>query len=789
MQIVDNFMFNNDAELLELRYHVLKDVVDYFVISEANHTFTGIPKSYNGNRLIKELGLDESKFIVLEVDTSEHTLRPNTMDHYEAELIKNPNSLLNYTRLRKQKDAILSILDRFPNDTIFMHGDVDEIPKPESVKYLAYVSSLHENNILKIPLVLLESSADKRVYDEFNLPVEWARSYLFCTKKQLQSKGFAALRTEYENPYAPITITQDGKIVQDLGWHFTWMGDVQRKKLKAQSCLHADAIHLVNNVTEETKKIMSVEVNEKFGELVKYHHKDYDLSQLPKEIFHLPRVKKFLLPNHKPIKVVDYTMYFNEIELFELRYHVLKDVVDLFVVSEADVTFFGNKKDFTLEKHLDRLKIDKNKVRIIKNKLHDNVSNKDILPIDEINSTRANDKASVLSWVRERLQRDALKSIIKEFDDDCVFIVSDVDEIISGNHVPYLSRITKENPDKIIKIPLVLLEGSANRRLTDNNGKLISWDRSMYFCSGVQLKSMTANTIRAGMQEKYPTVYIAENGKRVEDLGWHFTWMGDLSRKKIKAENYGHANNLDIVDTLSTSTAEILANELLKPINLQKKYKYVTYDTNLLPKVIDNLPHIYNFLLGDVDSNIKLDNEKLNNFLDDPQNPLTNFYLGYDYDLNGQTASAVSYYLRAAERTTDTNIQYESLLRIAKCFERQKNRNFTVSGLYTRAITVDPHRPEAYFLFAEFYYNTKDWQNCYLYTTLGLSLTTKHKEKTLTNIGYDGIIGLEYYKAVSGWYVGFYKQSKELIQKIQTTNELAIKYKNLLEVDIKAISK
>ena len=55
--IIDNFMFNNEKELLELRYHMLKDVVDYFVLSEGNHTYTGEPKPFYGRKYVEELGI------------------------------------------------------------------------------------------------------------------------------------------------------------------------------------------------------------------------------------------------------------------------------------------------------------------------------------------------------------------------------------------------------------------------------------------------------------------------------------------------------------------------------------------------------------------------------------------------------------------------------------------------------------------------------------------------------------------------------------------------------------
>ena len=55
--IVDYFMYYNEPELLELRYHMLKDIVDKFVISEANHTFSGIEKQYTVKKVIEELQL------------------------------------------------------------------------------------------------------------------------------------------------------------------------------------------------------------------------------------------------------------------------------------------------------------------------------------------------------------------------------------------------------------------------------------------------------------------------------------------------------------------------------------------------------------------------------------------------------------------------------------------------------------------------------------------------------------------------------------------------------------
>ena len=42
--------------------------------------------------------------------------------------------------------------------------------------------------------------------------------------------------------------------------------------------------------------------------------------------------------------VYDCFQFFNELDILKLRMHVLDDVVDKFVISEATVTFSGEKK-------------------------------------------------------------------------------------------------------------------------------------------------------------------------------------------------------------------------------------------------------------------------------------------------------------------------------------------------------------------------------------------------------------------------------------------------------------
>ena len=289
------------------------------------------------------------------------------------------------------------------------------------------------------------------------------------------------------------------------------------------------------------------------------------------------------------------------------------------------------------------------------------------------------------------------------------------------------------------------------------------------------------------------TSYITENNQRLEDLGWHFTWMGDINRQKIKATSYGHAGNLNVVNTLSQKTSELLGKNLNNKIELSTNYKLSDYDVTNLPNEIFKHKRIRYFLLP-TNSTVKtgterFDQQLLIDFIKDPQNYLTNFKLGYSYELAGQTAPAVSYYLRTAEKTENLDVQYESLLRLANCFKKQKNRNFTVTGIYNRAITVRPNRPEAYFLMAKFQLEIKEYQSAYLYSTIGLSLVNESNTTLMTDLTYEGLFELEYIQAKSGWYVGFYKKSKEMLNSLKHRNDVNQYYKNLIAEDLLTVVK
>lgn len=165
-------------------------------------------------------------------------------------------------------------------------------------------------------------------------------------------------------------------------------------------------------------------------------------------------------------------------------------------------------------------------------------------------------------------------------------------------------------------------------------------------------------------------------------------------------------------------------------------------------------------------------NINIDNFIQDPDNPTINFDLGYKYEQEGQTASAISHYLRAAERTDDTLLQYESLVRMAICFEKQGDRVFTVKGCLQRAISTLPDRPEAYYLLSRLHERSQEYHDTYMLASVGLGICNLKSPPLRTNVEYPGEYVLYFEKAVSAWWVGLCDESKQLFYDIKCNYNL-----------------
>ena len=170
-------------------------------------------------------------------------------------------------------------------------------------------------------------------------------------------------------------------------------------------------------------------------------------------------------------------------------------------------------------------------------------------------------------------------------------------------------------------------------------------------------------------------------------------------------------------------------------------------------------------------------------FSSDPFNSQKNFEIATEYERLNQMASAISFYLRAAEysQKTEDPIVYASLLRLSLCFESQKDRVHTVSNATLQAIAYDPSRPEGYFLMARFHERMGNWQECYTWAELGL--TKKDKKALPVSVDYYGKYCLEFEKAVAAWWVGRQDESKQMFMNL-LVKETRPEYREAIKMNL-----
>ena len=130
--------------------------------------------------------------------------------------------------------------------------------------------------------------------------------------------------------------------------------------------------------------------------------------------------------------LIDSFLFFNEVELTELRIKYLDKDVDCFVVIEANITHQGKKKDWNFPKILEgSLKEFSKKIQYHQLNIDiEKIKNEESWIIDNIKGDDA--------WRIENFQRNYIKKACQNFSDEDLLIISDVDEIPSREKVQFL---------------------------------------------------------------------------------------------------------------------------------------------------------------------------------------------------------------------------------------------------------------------------------------------------------------------------------------------------------------
>ncbi len=232
--------------------------------------------------------------------------------------------------------------------------------------------------------------------------------------------------------------------------------------------------------------------------------------------------------------VYDCIPFFNELDILNLRLHILDPLVDKFIIEEATVTFSGEPKELCFEKNKELFREFLPKIEYI--------------VVD-------NSPADATTHERDRFQKNALEKGLKDAEDEDVIILSDVDEIPNPK---VLERLIAEfDPDKIYHLAQRMFYCYLNMEevsgsLLSITGEFPNVERKMWLGTKVFSKK---NIPAKGIILLREASVTAPNAVRVADGGWHFGYMGsrhesDVSKRigtKVVAAAHQEYNEQDIL--------------------------------------------------------------------------------------------------------------------------------------------------------------------------------------------------------------------------------------------------
>jgi len=267
-------------------------------------------------------------------------------------------------------------------------------------------------------------------------------------------------------------------------------------------------------------------------------------------------------------KVYDVQTVFNEIDTWMLRFEVLNDSVDYFVVNEAPLTFSGKPKPLYFWENRD-------KFAKFSNKIIYNV-------FDE-------EKQGWDQWDRDREHKNgAMKALEGVANDEDIIFYSDADEIWNPSNI---------NFDNFKDDTLYILYQSVyyyylNCLWENTVDPTAIWRGSRYSSYGL-LKNHSFDAFRA-----YDGYFFQNQLFKKEYInkgGWHFSFLGGAENIKYKIDSYGHQElNVPVINDNVQNNIDALRDPFFRPnfrispidITLETHPKYLVDHLNEYSKYI-----------------------------------------------------------------------------------------------------------------------------------------------------------------------------------------------------------
>ena len=215
MKIYDCFSYWDEDLLLNLRFNVLSDIVDYFVVVESTRT-------WQNNK--KELIFDIEKF---------HKFKNKIIYVPVKDMPGGDNP---YVRENFQRNCILRGLINTKDEDYIMISDADEIPNPNKIKNFQ-------------PNMKYAVFKQKHFYYKLNMISSqnpfWYGSRI-CIRKNLKSPQWLRDLKFKKRPFWRIDKYHLNNIIEDGGWHFCNLKTAEKLLYKYQNLCETNDPYVFN---------------------------------------------------------------------------------------------------------------------------------------------------------------------------------------------------------------------------------------------------------------------------------------------------------------------------------------------------------------------------------------------------------------------------------------------------------------------------------------------------------------------------------------------------------------
>lgn len=221
--ILDLTIGFNELDLFRIRYDELKDIVDKFIIVEAHCTHSGKPKPLYFSEWAARLGDDDIDADIdwdkIEIFVWDNTGYPN--DNAGAWLRENI-----------QRELLLNAVQDYPDTTLVMLSDMDEIPNADSLRQWLHAVS---ENLVDINGVWRFEQTLSYLYMNTTAG-KWNGTKIFPLELPRSSASQRPMTDEIRyRPEHGIAGT-----ILNGGWHFSSCGGFNAVRMKFNSYAHTE---------------------------------------------------------------------------------------------------------------------------------------------------------------------------------------------------------------------------------------------------------------------------------------------------------------------------------------------------------------------------------------------------------------------------------------------------------------------------------------------------------------------------------------------------------------------